>query len=52
MPLTQELVGHALGLSFPHISRTLRQLREDDLVAVEGQRVMIKDIALWPKLTT
>jgi CRP-like cAMP-binding protein len=44
MPLTQELIGDALGLSVPHVSRTLRQLREDDLVAVEGQRVIIKDI--------
>jgi CRP-like cAMP-binding protein len=44
MPLTQELIGDALGLSVPHVSRTLRQLREDDLVAVEGQRVTIKDI--------
>lgn len=44
MPLTQELIGDALGLGVPHVSRTLRQLREDDLVAVEGQRVIIKDI--------
>ena len=44
MPLTQELVGDALGLSVPHVSRTLKQLREDDLVAVDGQRVIIKDI--------
>ena len=43
MPLTQELIGDAPGLSVPHVSRTLRQLREDDLVAVEGQRVIIKD---------
>jgi len=44
MPLTQELIGDALGLSVPHVSRTLKQLREDDLVAVDGQRVIIKDI--------
>jgi CRP-like cAMP-binding protein len=36
MPLTQELVGDALGSSVPHVSRTLRQLREEDLVAIEG----------------
>jgi len=26
MPLTQELIGDARGLSVPHVSRTLRQL--------------------------
>jgi CRP-like cAMP-binding protein len=28
MPLTQELIGDALGLSVPHVNRTLRQLRD------------------------
>jgi CRP-like cAMP-binding protein len=27
MPLTQELIGDALGLSVPHVNRTLRRLR-------------------------
>src|SRR5437762_14161015 len=31
MPVTQELIGDALGLSVPHINRTLRQLRQDEL---------------------
>ena len=31
MPLTQELLADALGLSVPHVNRTLRQLRDDDL---------------------
>jgi len=44
MPLTQELIGDALGLSVPHVSRTLKQLREENLVAIEGQRVVIKDV--------
>ena len=44
MPPTQELIGDALGLGVPRVSRTLRHLRKDDLVAVEGQRVIIKDI--------
>jgi CRP-like cAMP-binding protein len=43
LPLTQELIGDALGLSVPHVNRTLRQLREDDLVTIESQRVFIKD---------
>ena len=44
MPLTQELIADALGLSVPHVSRTLRQLREDRLVTIEEQRVVINDI--------
>jgi CRP-like cAMP-binding protein len=43
MPLTQELIGDTLGLSVPHVNRTLRQLRDDGLVAIEGHRVTIKD---------
>jgi CRP-like cAMP-binding protein len=46
MPLTQELIGDALGLSVPHVSRTLRHLRKDDLVAFEGQRVSMHIEAL------
>ena len=44
MPLTQELIGDALGLSVPHVNRTLRQLREDALVSIDGQIVVIRDI--------
>jgi len=44
MPLTQELIGDALGLSMPHVNRTLRQLREDGLVIIDGQHVVIEDI--------
>ena len=31
LPLTQELIGDALGLSVPPLNRMLRQLREDGL---------------------
>jgi CRP-like cAMP-binding protein len=44
MPLTQELIGDALGLSVPHVNRTLRQLREDGLVGIDGQIVSIRDL--------
>jgi CRP-like cAMP-binding protein len=44
MPLTQELVGDALGLSVPHVNRTLRRLREDDLISLDGPLVVIKDL--------
>jgi CRP-like cAMP-binding protein len=43
LPLTQELIGDALGLSLPHVNRTLRRLREDGLVRIEDQRVTIND---------
>src|SRR5499433_1948973 len=44
MPLTQELIGDALGLSVPHVNRTLRQLRNDELVSIEEHIVIIKDV--------
>jgi CRP-like cAMP-binding protein len=44
MPLTQELIGDALGLSVPHVNRTLRQLRDDELVSIEEHVVIIKDV--------
>ncbi len=44
MPLTQELIGDALGLSLPHVNRTLRQLREEGLVSIDGQQVLLNDI--------
>ncbi|MBV8335097.1 MAG: Crp/Fnr family transcriptional regulator [Alphaproteobacteria bacterium] len=44
MPLTQELIGDALGLSVPHVNRTLRQLRDDELVSIEEHVVIINDV--------
>ncbi|MBN8941750.1 MAG: Crp/Fnr family transcriptional regulator [Rhizobiales bacterium] len=43
MPLTQELIGDALGLTTVHVNRTLRALREDKLVGIEGKVVTIRD---------
>lgn len=43
MPLTQELIGSALGLTTVHVNRTLRSLREDKLVLMDGKRVTILD---------
>ncbi len=50
IPLTQELIADALGLSIPHVNRVLRRLREDQLVVVEDQRVTIKDIEALSEL--
>jgi CRP-like cAMP-binding protein len=44
LPLTQELLADALGLSIPHVNRVLRRLREDNLVVLEDQRVTVKDL--------
>lgn len=43
MPLTQEVIADLLGLSVPHVNRTLRQLREDDLIAIDEQRITLKN---------
>ena len=50
IPLTQELIADALGLSIPHVNRVLRRLREDQLVVVEDQRVTVKDIEALSEL--
>lgn len=43
MPLTQELIADALGLTTVHVNRTLRSLRDDKLVTIEGMHVKILD---------
>jgi CRP-like cAMP-binding protein len=43
IPLTQELIADALGLTTVHVNRTLRALREDKLIAMDGHAVTILD---------
>ncbi len=43
MPLTQELIADALGLTTVHVNRTLRSLREDRLIAFDGKRITLCD---------
>jgi CRP-like cAMP-binding protein len=43
IPLTQELIGDALGLTTVHVNRTLRSLREDGLIKMSGKCVTILD---------
>jgi hypothetical protein len=43
IPLTQELIADALGLTAVHVNRTLRSLRQDKLIAVDGRSVTILD---------
>ena len=43
LPLTQELIADALGLSVQYVNQTLRQLREEGLALVDRQQVTIID---------
>jgi CRP/FNR family transcriptional regulator, anaerobic regulatory protein len=43
LPLTQEQIGDHLGLTVVHVNRTLRRLREERLVHVDRQMLMIMD---------
>lgn len=43
VPLTQEEVGDALGLTAVHVNRVLRQLREGGSVDLSHQQLVIKD---------
>jgi CRP-like cAMP-binding protein len=44
LPLTQEILADTLGLSIVHMNRTLRRLRENGLVRISGDRVVIGDL--------
>jgi CRP/FNR family transcriptional regulator len=44
LPLTQEQIADHLGLTLVHVNRTLRQLREEKIVLVDRQVVIIQDI--------
>jgi len=48
MPLTQQQLGDALGLSLVHINRTLKTLREDNAAVIERGILRVLD---WDKLT-
>lgn len=43
MPLTQQVLSDALGLSIVHVNRTLKQLRTDGLVERAHKRVILPD---------
>jgi CRP-like cAMP-binding protein len=42
-PVTQELIADAIGLSTPHVNRTLRKLRQRRLLALDGQEAVVLD---------
>jgi CRP-like cAMP-binding protein len=43
LPIKQEVLADALGLSLVHINRTLQQLRRDRLVEIHGGSAVLKD---------
>jgi len=43
MPFTQEMLSDALGLSVPHLNRTLAQLRVEGILAVNERRIEFRD---------
>jgi CRP-like cAMP-binding protein len=43
LPIKQEVLADALGLSLVHVNRTLQQLRRDQLVEVHGGAAFLKD---------
>lgn len=48
VPVNQEVLADALGMSVVHINRTLRELRDDDLLRIKAGSVTLKNL---PKLT-
>ena len=49
LPLTQAMLGDALGLSPAHVNRTLQTLRTRGLVLVEDGKVDVSDVARLKK---
>ena len=45
LPLTQMDLGDLMGLSTVHVNRVLRQLRRDDLIALNRSQLTIRDVA-------
>jgi CRP-like cAMP-binding protein len=43
MPLTQEMLADALGLSIVHVNRTLQNLRRDDLIDIRSSQMTLLD---------
>jgi CRP-like cAMP-binding protein len=50
MPLTQEEIGEALGITGVHVNRVVRQLREEGIAELQRGRVTILDEAKFTEL--
>ncbi len=51
IPLTQEIIGDAVGLTTVHVNRTLRALREDKLIQFGDKRITILDFEALSELS-
>jgi CRP-like cAMP-binding protein len=51
MPLTQELIGDALGLTTVHVNRTFRSLRDDALIAMRDKSITILDFEALSRIS-
>ena len=50
MPLTQEQISEALGITPVHANRIIRQLRDDGVMDISRGRVTVLDEANWRSL--
>jgi CRP-like cAMP-binding protein len=50
MPLTQEQLGEALGITAVHVNRVVKQLREDGIVALHRGRATVLNEAKFQEL--
>ncbi len=50
LPFTQEMMSDALGLSVPHLNRTLGQLRAGGMVDIDDHRVFFADMPALAQL--
>ncbi len=44
LPLSQDVIGDALGLSLAYVNRVLRRLADERLVCIKDQKINIKDV--------
>jgi CRP-like cAMP-binding protein len=51
MPLTQELIGDALGLTTVHVNRTFRSLRKENLISMRDKSITILDFEALSQLS-
>ena len=51
LPLTQEVLSDALGLSVVHTNRTLQQLKREHLVASNGNSIKLSDLTRLSELS-
>ena len=42
-PLTQEMIGNAVGLTAIHVNRTLMELRREGWIEIKSRRLIIPD---------